>query len=60
MKNIKFLLFIIILIFSNVLLSQDMSSLSKNLISLEQHIDNKQFKKQFKKHKKNWELSCCL
>jgi hypothetical protein len=58
MKNIKFLLFIIILIFSNVLLSQDMSSLSKNLISLEQHIDNKQFKKQFKKHKKNWELSC--
>lgn len=58
MKNIKFLLFIIILIFSNVLLSQDMSSLSKSLISLEQHIDNKQFAKQFKKHKKNWELSC--
>jgi len=58
MKNIKFLLFIIILIFSNVLLSQDVFSLSEHLISLEQHIDNKQFKKQFKKHKKTWELSC--
>jgi len=58
MKNIKFLLFIIILIFSNVLLSQDVFSFSEHLISLEQHIDNKQFKKQFKKQKKTWELSC--
>ena len=58
MKNIKFLIFIIILIFSNVLLSQDVFSFSEHLISLEQHIDNKQFKKQFKKQKKTWELSC--
>ena len=49
---------IINLFFISFLIAQDISSLSNELLELEQHIQYKQFNKDWKKSKKSWEEKC--
>ena len=44
--------------FLSVFVAQDISSLSNELLELEQHIQFKQFNKDWKKNKKTWEEKC--
>ncbi|GEM_PF-6248906 len=46
------------LLFVTIYMAQDISSLSKELLELEQHIQFKQFNKDWKKSKKSWEEKC--
>ena len=49
---------IINLLFVTIYMAQDISSLSNELLELEQHIQFKQFNKDWKKSKKSWEEKC--